>query len=121
MTGGGLLLPRDNCYLQEFTTETQRHGEKQKQQSLTTHGKPGQAKGTKAAKIGDIAAFKKLVPNQISGLRTENRERLSQTNFASIVISAFKTFETGHPLLAFWAAFSNAALSPPGILAATSR
>ncbi len=37
------------------------------------------------------------------------------TSWAFIVMFVFKTFDTGQPFLAFWAASSNLALSAPGI------
>ena len=40
-------------------------------------------------------------------------------NFASIVICAFSSFDTGHPVLALFAISCNFALSVPGILADT--
>src|SRR5690606_38078783 len=43
------------------------------------------------------------------------------SNLASMVIFAFKTFDTGQPALAPFAACSNTSGSMPGILALTSR
>jgi hypothetical protein len=43
------------------------------------------------------------------------------SRLASIVISAFNTFETGHPALALLAAVSNACASAPGTFALTSK
>ena len=43
------------------------------------------------------------------------------SNFASIVIRAFSSFDTGHPALALLAISWNFALSAPGILADTVR
>ena len=51
----------------------------------------------------------------------ENLATFYVSSCASIVIVAFSTFETGHPVLALLAAVSNACLSPPGIFARTSR
>jgi hypothetical protein len=43
------------------------------------------------------------------------------SSLAFIVILAFSTFETGHPVLASFAAFSKAAASAPGTRPTTSR
>ncbi len=43
------------------------------------------------------------------------------SSFAFIVILALSTFETGHPVLASFAAFSKAAASAPGTRPTTSR
>ena len=43
------------------------------------------------------------------------------SNFASIVICAFSSFDTGHPVLALFAISWNLALSAPRILADTLR
>src|ERR1700728_581520 len=42
-------------------------------------------------------------------------------SFASMVILAFSTFETGQPDLAFWATVLNASALAPGTFATTSR
>ena len=49
------------------------------------------------------------------------RGRDQEISFASMVILAFRTRETGHPFLAFCVAWSNFAWSPPGIFTLTSR
>jgi hypothetical protein len=43
------------------------------------------------------------------------------SSLAFMVILAFSTFETGHPVLALFAAFSKAAASAPGTRPTTSR
>src|SRR6266508_4119134 len=43
------------------------------------------------------------------------------SNFASIVMCVFSSFDTGHPVLALFAISWNFALSVPGILADTVR
>src|SRR4051794_20193959 len=72
--------------------------------------------GSFEARRGDAM---RCAPASLAANRVPRSAQVS--SFASIVMVAFSTFDTGQPAFASAVALSNAALSPPGIFTATSR
>src|ERR1700685_505587 len=66
-------------------------------------------------------SFRRMTNHE--GRKIKSKELFAATypSFASIVIFAFSTFDTGHPAFAFCAAVLKASSLAPGTLATTSR